>query len=138
MQQCKHFKKRDAILTCLRSSKEHPSADQLYGMLKPVYPGISLGTIYRNLTLFKQQGLITSLGTVGGVERFDADTAPHVHFICSSCGAVEDLPGMSVPRELTQAASRESGGEISGCQLTFTGTCQCCRNYQFTNLEESS
>ena len=67
----KHFRKRDAILSCLRQTTEHPSADWVYAKLKPEIPDLALGTVYRNLTLFKDQGLITSLGTVGGVERFD-------------------------------------------------------------------
>ncbi len=127
MESSKHFKKRDAILTCLRSTQEHPSADWIYARLKHEYPDISLGTIYRNLTLFKKQGIIASLGTVNGVERFDATTNPHVHFICSTCGAVIDLPGMAVPQELCHQAARDARGEVAACQLTFTGTCCQCR-----------
>ena len=84
----KHFRKRDAILSCLRQTTEHPSADWVYAKLKPEIPDLALGTVYRNLSLFKDQGLITSLGTVGGVERFDGNTAPHVHFICTNCHRV--------------------------------------------------
>ena len=134
MKTAKHFKKRDAILACLRSTNEHPSADWIYAKLKPEYPDISLGTVYRNLTLFKEQGLITSLGTVGGVERFDANTDPHVHFICSSCDAVMDLPEMTVPQELCRQAAQGTGGQVASCQLTFTGTCsQCAGPEQFSN-----
>ena len=134
MKTAKHFKKRDAILACLRSTNEHPSADWIYAKLKPEYPDISLGTVYRNLTLFKEQGLITSLGTVSGVERFDANTDPHVHFICSSCDAVMDLPEMTVPQELCRQAAQGTGGQVASCQLTFTGTCsQCAGPEQFTN-----
>lgn len=127
----KHFKKRDAILTCLRSTPEHPSADWIYAKLKPEYPDISLGTVYRNLTLFKQQGIISSLGTVSGVERFDANTEPHVHFICTNCDAVIDLPQMAVPKELCRQAANDAGGEVAACQLTFTGVCNsCCANHK--------
>ena len=134
MKTAKHFKKRDAILACLRSTNEHPSADWIYAKLKPEYPDISLGTVYRNLTLFKEQGLITSLGTVSGVERFDANTDPHVHFICNSCDAVMDLPQMTVPQELCRQAAQGTGGQVASCQLTFTGTCsQCAGPEQFSN-----
>ena len=127
----KHFKKRDAILTCLRSTPEHPSADWIYAKLKPEYPDISLGTVYRNLTLFKQQGIISSLGTVSGVERFDANTEPHVHFICTNCDAVIDLPQMAVPKALCRQAANDAGGEVAACQLTFTGVCNsCCANHK--------
>ena len=125
----KHFRKRDAILTCLRETTEHPSAEWVYSQLKQEIPDLSLGTVYRNLSLFKEQGIITSLGTVNGVERFDANTDPHVHYICTGCGKVLDLHHIQVPEDLNQAAATDSGGEVTGCQLTFTGVCgQCARN----------
>ena len=122
----KHFRKRDAILTCLRQTDTHPSADWVYAQIKSEYPDISLGTVYRNLALFKQQGFIQSLGTVNGVERFDGNVLPHVHFICHCCDSVIDLPHMEVPESLSSRAAEETGGEVVSCQLTFTGRCRSC------------
>ena len=124
----KHFRKRDAILTCLRQTTVHPSAEWIYTQLKPEIPDLSMGTVYRNLTLFKDQGRIVSVGTVKGVERFDGNTDPHVHFICTECGAVVDLAAISVPEELNRAAATDSGGRVDTCQLTFTGVCMECLN----------
>ena len=123
----KHFRKRDAILSCLRQTTEHPSADWVYAKLKPEIPDLALGTVYRNLTLFKDQGLIASLGTVGGVERFDGNVTPHVHFICTACHRVTDLSQIQVPEELNASASRASGGQVESCQLTFRGRCAGCK-----------
>ena len=123
----KHFKKRDAILACLRQTDVHPSADWVYNRLKPEYPDLSLGTVYRNLTLFKEQGLISSLGTVSGVERFDGNTAPHVHHVCTSCGAVTDLHRLEIPAGLTAEAESKTGCQVSSCQLTFYGMCTACQ-----------
>ena len=124
----KRFRKRDAILACVRSTTTHPSADWVFEHVKKEVPDISLATVYRNLALFKEQGLIISVATVNGVERFDGNTKPHVHFICSGCGRVVDLPKIQVPEELNQAAARDSGGRVTGCQLTFTGICEECTN----------
>ena len=124
----KHFRKRDAILTCLRQSKAHPSAEWVFAQLKPEIPDLSLGTVYRNLALFKSQGLITSLGTVDGVERFDADTHPHVHFVCTGCAGVTDLESVSILPSLREAAERDLGSQIDGCQITFTGLCRDCKS----------
>ena len=66
----KQFKKRNAILSCLRGTVLHPSAEMVHEMLREEHPDISLATIYRNLALFKSQGLIQSVGTVNGSERF--------------------------------------------------------------------
>ena len=124
----KHFKKRDAILACLRETDTHPAADWVFAQLKPQIPDLSLGTVYRNLTLFKEQGLASSVATVRGVERFDGNTDPHVHFICAGCDAVIDLDEMQVPETLSQAAASCCGGQVEGCQLSFTGLCRNCKN----------
>ena len=123
----KHFRKRDAILTCLRQTTVHPSAEWIYAQLKPEIPDLSIGTVYRNLALFKEKGMIISVGTVKGVERFDGNTEPHVHFVCNGCDAVIDLPEMQVPETLSASAASCVGGSVSSCQLTFAGSCRECQ-----------
>ena len=86
MGETKQFRKRNAILSCLRCTDQHPSAETLHQMLQQEHPDISLATVYRNLAFFKSQGMIASLGAVNGVERFEANVQPHVHFICGCCG----------------------------------------------------
>lgn len=122
----KHFRKRDAILNYLQGAKSHPSAEMVYADLKQQIPDLSLGTVYRNLNLFKEQGLAITVGNVKGVERFDGNTCPHVHFICTGCGAVLDLPRMDVPAQLVSTAAKQIGGTVAQCQMTFTGQCRDC------------
>ena len=122
----KHFRKRDAILSYLQGATAHPSAEMVFAGLKPEIPDLSLGTVYRNLNLFKQQGLANIVATVNGVERFDGNTAPHVHFICNDCHGVIDLMEMQIPATLTSAAESCSGGQVADCQLSFTGKCRSC------------
>ena len=122
----KQFRKRNAILECLKSTDQHPSAETVHEMLQAEHPDISLATVYRNLALFKKQGLIQSIGTVNGIERFDANTDPHVHFVCTGCDAVLDFPQVEVPTSLGTNAEKQTGCQIAGCQLTFTGLCQNC------------
>ena len=124
----KQFRKRNAILSCVQDTHCHPSAETVHAMLQKEHPDISLATVYRNLDLFKRLGLITSVGTVKGVERFDENTDPHVHFVCNGCDAVLDLPEMQVPKELCHQAELGSSGHVTNCQLIFTGTCQTCTN----------
>ena len=122
----KHFRKRDAILQYLQSVTDHPSAEKVFTQLKAQIPDLSMGTVYRNLNLFKQQGLAVSVATVKGVERFDGNTGPHVHFICQECDAVIDLMDMEIPESLKSVAEHSSGGQVAECQLCFTGICQDC------------
>ena len=120
----KQFRKRNAILSCLQHSRSHPSAETLYEALRQEYPDISLATVYRNLALFRDQGIIQSLGTIGGVERFDGDTYPHAHFVCSGCGAVVDLPEAGVPD--CSGIAREMGCRVERVQMILTGLCTDC------------
>ena len=126
MEAAKQFRKRNAILACLQGATTHPSAEMVYEMLQKEHPDISLATVYRNLARFKSQGLVCSVATVRGVERFDAMTHPHVHFICSSCDAVIDLPQMEIPESLSAEAEASSGCRVQDCRLTFTGLCGKC------------
>lgn len=123
----KHSKKRDAILQCVRQTDTHPSAEWVYSQLKPVIPDLSLGTVYRNLSLFKTRGEIISVGTVRGLERFDGCVAPHAHFICSQCGCVVDLPGIAPSQSLSRQARAQTGFQVDECLLTFTGLCKNCK-----------
>lgn len=121
----KHSKKRDAILACVRSTKTHPTAEWVYQQLKPEIPALSLGTVYRNLAAFKKEGTLISVGVVEGMERYDANTAPHVHFICRCCHAVIDVEELEVPMDL---ANQVHCGAVQDGSLTFTGICNQCVN----------
>ena len=82
----RYSKKREAILTAIRSSDAHPSAEWIYHTLKSTHPDLSLGTVYRNLQQMAREGRLTELD--GPVTRFDAVTRPHTHFRCRACGAL--------------------------------------------------
>ena len=122
----KHFRKRSAILSCIRGTTVHPSAEMVHEMLQQEHPDISLATVYRNLSLFKTQGLIQSLGMIHGIERFDGNTEPHVHFVCNCCSAIMDLHQMDAPQRLCSEAAQHIGGQVDSCQLMFFGTCREC------------
>ena len=130
MEAAKQFRKRNAILACLQMANTHPSAEMVYEMLQKEHPDISLATVYRNLARFKSQGLVNSVATVHGVERFDATTNPHVHFICTGCDEIVDLPQMEIPESLSAEAEASSGCRVQDCRLTFTGLCEKCAKEQ--------
>ena len=122
----KQFRKRNAILACLRQSEAHPSAEELYHSLQKEHSDISLASVYRNLKLFKDEGLVVSLGSVNGVERLDGKVDPHVHFACSSCGAVMDVPDVEVPESVSCAAEESLGCRVDYTRLVITGICKNC------------
>ena len=115
-------RKRDAIQALLLASYDHPSAEEIYRRLKPDYPDLSLGTVYRNLTLFKEEGKAMCVANVAGQERFDGRTHPHAHYVCERCGRVDDVP-LAFPEELL---SGEMPGSVNSWALTFYGVCRDC------------
>ena len=123
----KQFRKRNAILECLKSTDCHPSAEMVHQMLQQSHPDISLATVYRNLNYFKQQGLVSSVATVKGIERFDANTQDHVHFVCENCDAVLDLHQIHVPAALDAQVNDTCGCQVNSCQVTLTGLCADCQ-----------
>ena len=88
----RYSKKREAILAVIRGTSTHPSAEWIYHQLRPTHPDLSLGTVYRNLTFFQENGQVQSVGVVRGQERFDAIVTPHSHFMCNCCGTVLEVP----------------------------------------------
>lgn len=122
----RYSKKREAIYDMLASTNIHPSAEWIYRSLKNDYPDLSLGTVYRNLSKFKEDGSIISVGFVEGQERFDGNTAPHCHFICRKCGAVIDMHELKPDTDLNEAASKLYGFKIESHDLVFHGLCEKC------------
>ena len=122
----RHSKKREAILSAIRSTECHPSAEWVYQTLKPTHPDLSLGTVYRNLIFFQERGEIQSVGVVKGQERFDGVTAPHSHFVCNGCGTVTDLHKIKLDRNITRDVSEQYGLAVERHELTFYGLCQNC------------
>ena len=129
----KNFRKRNAILSYMQDKVTHPSAETIYTDLKQQIPDLSMATVYRNLTKFRQEGLIQCVATVKGVERYDANTDPHVHFICRHCDAVIDLHEMQIPSQLINQAKEITGGQVDSCILSFTGLCRDCLNKENTH-----
>jgi len=88
-------------------------------------PNISLGTVYRNLTLLADIGEIQRLRLGDGVDHFDADTSPHYHFVCTQCGSVIDLEMESI-EQINDIAGMNFNGQIAGHVTYFYGTCEEC------------
>ncbi len=117
--------KREAILALLRSVTCHPSAEWLHARLLTDFPDLSLGTVYRNLRQLAEEGLIVSVGVIGGQERFDGNTAPHGHFVCRRCGAVTDVP-LKGGRSFHRDVERLTGGRVQDVETTAYGLCANC------------
>lgn len=121
----KHSRQRDAIRQNLMGRCDHPTAETVYMDIKEDFPNISLGTVYRNLSLLSELGEIQKISTGIGPDRFDGNTKPHCHFQCRVCYNVLDIP-FDYPEVLNSHASKNFPGIIEGNSIQFFGLCPDC------------
>ena len=119
-------RKREAILQKIRGSHIHPTAEWVYQELKNEYPDLSLGTVYRNLTRFKEDGTIRSLGVINGQEHFDGELNAHDHFLCVECGQILDLARPAFLEEIIEHLEKTGNLVVRSYDLLLRGTCPAC------------
>lgn len=125
---------RQIILEELSKVTSHPTANEVYDMVRRRLPRIGLGTVYRNLELMADVGVILKLEVGGTQKRFDATVEPHYHVRCSSCGKVDDID-IAVQEQINQVAEKASNYKILGHHIEFTGICSSCmEKNQETNI----
>lgn len=122
----KHSRQRDSIKQLLMNRTDHPTADTIYTCVRKEYPNISLGTVYRNLTLLTELGEISKISTGDGADHFDANTQRHHHFICTRCQAIHDLQMENID-SVMEVASRHCPGQIDTYRINFYGICEDCQ-----------
>lgn len=122
----KYSRQREAVREFLTSRKDHPTAEVVYENLRRVYPHISLGTVYRNLSLLVELGEAIKLPGIDGYDHFDGNPEPHYHFICEECHAVLDLEIPSLAH-INESAGANFDGVINGHSIYFYGKCKNCK-----------
>lgn len=128
MEQLPHMRlttQRQIILEELGKVTSHPTANEVYDMVRKRLPRIGLGTVYRNLELMADSGIILKLEVGGTQKRFDATVAPHYHVRCTACGKVDDID-IEVQSRINQIAENASKYMILGHHIEFSGTCPEC------------
>ena len=133
----KYSRQREAIYNNLRQRKDHPTADMIFADIRKDFPNISLGTVYRNLSLLSDLGKIQKLAADGIADRFDGNVLPHDHFICRKCGAMTDMDFVDTER-FKEEAARRFDGENESCSIVFYGICADCKKKEAMNLSEES
>lgn len=119
-------KQRQAVLEELRKVKTHPTANEVYQMVRKRLPNISLGTVYRNLEILSEKGIIQKLELARKRRRYDGMHEIHYHARCVSCGRVDDVP-LNLMEMIDESATRLTDYEIFSHRLEFIGLCPDCR-----------
>ena len=123
----KFSKQRELILNEVMNSHLHPTADSIYTNLKKDNPGLSLGTVYRNLTQLTEHGFIAKLSIPNQSDRFDRNIKPHAHLICEKCNNIFDIESNSINKFINNLSDKEDI-EILNYDIILKGTCTKCKN----------
>ncbi len=123
---------REVILEELHKSKKHLSADELYERIKKRMPRLSLATVYRNLEILSEAGIINKLEVSGRLKRFDYQVDHHHHIYCVNCNRVDNLE-IQLHKFDHKAITDVNGYTITGCRLEVTGICPQCRKEDKTS-----
>ncbi|WP_084600112.1 peroxide-responsive transcriptional repressor PerR [Pontibacillus litoralis] len=117
---------RHAVLDHLIHSMTHPTADDIYKALESQFPNMSVATVYNNLRLFKEIGLVRELTYGDASSRFDCNTTDHYHAICNDCGKIVDFhyPTLS---EVESLAEQVTGFKVSHHRMEVYGSCETCQ-----------
>ena len=121
----RNTKQRTRILEVLSQTDSHPTASWVYDELKPEFPSLSLGTVYRNLKILEEQGLLNKLHAGSTFDRYDAITHPHAHFVCTNCGALYDIKDFEFP-EVIEKVNAQSRHQIEKVSVNYVGLCDKC------------
>ncbi|NDI36120.1 Fur family transcriptional regulator [Chengkuizengella sediminis] len=116
---------RHAILTFMLNTDTHPSVDEIFKALGGQFPNMSVATIYNNLKVFLDAGLVRELTFGDGASRFDANVDEHYHAICDDCGKIVDFHSPPL-YQIEEIASEKTGFIVKHHRMEVHGTCQQC------------
>ncbi len=119
-------RQRKVIYEAVKCSKDHPTADMIFDQVRNTLPTVSLGTVYRNLSVLKDQGLVIELRGSDRRAHFEADLTPHAHFTCTHCGAISDIEGCPAPD--WERLPCLAGYTVEEHRLEFRGICPQCNS----------
>ncbi len=124
---------RLVILEAVVRNGQHPDVESVYQNVRQKMPTVSLDTVYRTLWTLKDLGLVGTMGLSPERIRFDANTKPHHHFICTECGSIHDFEydGFDtdhLPQGITDL------GDVTQSHIELRGVCRVCRS---NNLEST-
>ncbi|EGL81448.1 ferric uptake regulator, Fur family [Caldalkalibacillus thermarum TA2.A1] len=117
---------RHAILSYLINTMGHPTADEIYQALADQFPNMSVATVYNNLRLFKEAGLVQELTYGDASSRFDANVEAHYHVICRECGKIVDFRYPFL-YDVERVASEKTGFQVETHRMEFYGYCTECK-----------
>ncbi len=123
-----YSKQRDDLLSILKNSKSHPTAEELYERIKEKIPNVSRGTVYRNLKDLVDENYIIKISMLDGADRYDYIHKKHNHVICKYCGKVKDFEYNFDSKKAKLSVLEQTGMESFLDGIIVYGVCEKCKS----------
>ena len=123
-----YSRQREEITKVVKELCTHPTAEDIYMIVKAKDPAVSRSTVYRNLGLLVENGIINKISMAVGPDRYDAVKEVHNHAICIKCGQVFDFEYSFEYDNIKDAVKKQTGIEISNKGIAIEGICDSCKN----------
>ncbi len=126
---------KQLVLEAICALRNHPTVDEVYKYIAEKYPGISKGTVYRNINMLVNTGLLARISCPSGPDRFDDVTQKHYHINCRRCGRFVDVP-LDYHINLNDLVSDLTGYKVDSHDIVFNGLCPVCRKTLQNNMDK--
>jgi len=126
MSQQRNTLQRQIVLDTLKRLGSHPTIEELHAEIQKNYPAISKTTIYRNLRVLAQNGVVRQVSLPDGLERYEGQPNPHYHFQCTTCGGIYDVD-IPIITDINDQVSRKYDFDVGGHDVVFHGICDKCK-----------
>ena len=129
----RYSKQRELVMQTVQALCDHPTAEEIYDAAVKECPGLSLGTVYRNLNSLVDAGRVRRVSIPGKADRFDHTLPWHSHLYCTVCGSVTDA---EVDEEQVMKLVRNQKSCVQDCAVVLIGVCEaCCEAQMQENMQ---
>lgn len=122
-----YSRQREEIIKVVKNSYNHPTAEEIYMIVKAKDPAVSRSTVYRNLGLLVENNIIRQISMKFGADRYDYVRNIHNHAMCIKCGKIFDFEYGFDYEKISQSIKEQTGIEISTDGIDFEGICDSCK-----------
>jgi Fur family transcriptional regulator, peroxide stress response regulator len=116
---------RKIIFEAVVAAPGHYSPEQIYAVVRRRVPSVSLATIYNNLRMFVEKGLLREVSPHASTLLVEGNLEPHHHLVCTRCKSVDDITGDFIDfKRLARQAP--DGFDLSDPLIEVFGLCRRC------------